>query len=33
MHSKVLMLHFKSPNPDAEADESAEVEGEAKPAS
>jgi hypothetical protein len=33
MHSKVLMLHFKSPNPDTEADVSAEVEGEAKPAS
>jgi predicted ArsR family transcriptional regulator len=31
MHSKVLMLHFKSPNPDAEEDEGAEVE--AKPAS
>lgn len=33
IHSKVLMLHFKSPNPDAAADDDAEVEDEAKPAS
>jgi DNA-binding transcriptional ArsR family regulator len=33
MLAKVVMLHFKSPNPDAETDESAETEDEAKPAS
>jgi DNA-binding transcriptional ArsR family regulator len=33
MLAKVVMLHFKSPNPDAEADKGTEVEGGAKPAS
>ena len=33
MHSRVVMLHFKSPNPDAEADEGAAVEAEDKPTS
>jgi DNA-binding transcriptional ArsR family regulator len=33
MLAKVVMLHFKSPGPDAETDASAETEDEAKPAS
>jgi DNA-binding transcriptional ArsR family regulator len=33
MLAKVVMLHFKSPNLDAETDESAETENEDKPAS
>jgi DNA-binding transcriptional ArsR family regulator len=33
MLAKVVMLHFKSPSPDAETDASAETEDEAKPAS
>jgi hypothetical protein len=32
-HSKVVMLHFKSPNPDAEADNSAEAEDKSESAS
>lgn len=33
IHSKVVILHFKSPNPDAADDEGAAVEDEAEPAS